>query len=147
MHELQKLGERLLALPAHQVAALDLPERLSEALSLARRITAHEGRRRQLQFIGRLMRSVDAQAIRAAIEVDDAQHRAQTALMHQAEHWREQLLSDPRRLAEFVSRHPGAATAGLHTLIRCARSEVHRAQHGRHYRELYRVLRQILAQG
>jgi ribosome-associated protein len=145
MLELQRLGERLLTLPAHKIAALALPESLADALHLARRITAHEGRRRQLQYIGKLMRGLDATAIRAAIEGDDSLHRAETARMHRAERWRELLITHPERLAEFVSQHPAAATAGLHTLIRSARAEAARAQHGRYYRELYRVVRTVMA--
>ncbi len=67
MHELQDLGEALVALDPVRVAALDLPERLVDAIGQARTITKHEARRRQLQFIGRLMRDVDAQPIKEAL--------------------------------------------------------------------------------
>ena len=67
MHELQRLGEQLVVLPSSQLARIDLPEALREQIELARRITAREGLRRQLQYVGRLMREVDADAIRAAL--------------------------------------------------------------------------------
>ncbi|HWY73643.1 MAG TPA: ribosome biogenesis factor YjgA [Burkholderiaceae bacterium] len=71
MHELQRLGEQLAALPPAQLARIELPEKLREQIELARRITAREGLRRQLQYVGRLMRTVDADAIRAALAAVD----------------------------------------------------------------------------
>lgn len=144
MHALQALGERLVELPASQFARLDLPSELAEAVVLARRITAREGRRRQLQYVGKLMRHVDADAIRAQLAVDDVQHRLETAVMHAAERWRDTLLETPDRLAEFVERHPAAGPRNLHALLRSARAEHARQQRGRHYRELYRELRELL---
>ncbi|HEV3018130.1 MAG TPA: ribosome biogenesis factor YjgA [Burkholderiaceae bacterium] len=67
MHELQDLGQQLTDLPPAQLRRIDLPERLREQIELARRITAREGLRRQLQYIGRLMRTADAEAIRARL--------------------------------------------------------------------------------
>jgi ribosome-associated protein len=67
MHELQDLGQQLTDLPPGQLRRIDLPERLREQIELARRITAREGLRRQLQYIGRLMRTADAEAIRARL--------------------------------------------------------------------------------
>jgi ribosome-associated protein len=144
MHALQDLGERLVELPASQLDRLALPPELVDAIALARRITAREGRRRQLQYVGKLMRRVDADAIRARLDVDDVQHRLETAVMHAAERWRDTLIETPERLAEFVARHPAAANRALHPLLRSARTEHARQQHGRHYRELYRVLRELL---
>jgi ribosome-associated protein len=71
MHELQRLGERLAALTPAQLARVELPEALREQIELARRITAREGLRRQLQYVGRLMRTVDADAIRASLAAMD----------------------------------------------------------------------------
>lgn len=143
MHALQALGERLVELPASQFDRLVLPVELVDAVTLARRITAREGRRRQLQFVGKLMRRVDADAIRAQLELDDERHRLETAVMHAAERWRDALIESPERVAEFAQRHPSAARV-LHPLIRSARAEHARQQRGRHYRELYRELRDVL---
>lgn len=143
MHALQALGERLVGLPASQFERLVLPVELVDAVTLARRITAHEGRRRQLQYVGKLMRHVDADAIRAQLEVDDERHRLETAVMHAAERWRDALIESPERFAEFAQRHPAAARV-LHPLVRSARVEHSRQQRGRHYRELYRELRDVL---
>ncbi len=143
MHALQALGERLVELPASQLERIDLPPELVDAIALARRITAHEGRRRQLQYVGKLMRRVDPDVIRAQLEVDDAQHRLETAVMHAAERWRDALIESPERVAEFVARYPAAART-LHPLVRAARTEHAKQQRGRHYRELYRELREVL---
>lgn len=139
MQALQTLGERLVDLPPTQLARLVLPVNLLDAIQLARRITAHEGRRRQLQYIGKLMRHVDAESIRAALSVDDEQHRAKVARMHAAEHWRDRLIASPDQLDVFIQRYPTSART-LHPLLRAARTEQARQQRGRHYRELYRAL-------
>ena len=144
MHALQELGERLAELPASRLGPMGLPEVLLDAIALAKKITAHEGRRRQMQLIGKLMRRVDADAIRAELDVDDDRHRAETAVMHAAENWRDALIAAPDRLTEFVQRYPQAITRGLHPLLRSACTEHARAQRGRHYRELYREIRDIL---
>ena len=69
MHELQRLGQRLAGLPPAQLQRIELPELLREQIEMARRITAREALRRQLQYIGRLMRNADAEAIRARLAV------------------------------------------------------------------------------
>jgi len=144
MHALQTLGERLVELPASRLAALELPEDLRDAIALARRITAHEGRRRQLQYVGKLMRRIDPTDIEAALGQDDDRHRAETAVMHAAEKWRDALIAEPKRLNEFVMRYPQGLGRTLHPLLRAACAEHGKGQRGRHYRELYRELRQIL---
>jgi len=112
MTALQALGEELLALQPSKLLALPLPPALADAIELARRITSHEGLRRQRQYIGRLMRDVDPAPIRAALDRDGAGHRAEVAAMHAAERWRERLLADPRVLAEFLERFPEPAPPG-----------------------------------
>jgi ribosome-associated protein len=144
MHALQDLGERLVEIGPDKLRTLQLPDSLVDAVLLARRITAHEGRRRQMQYIGKLMRHVDAAAIRSQLDVDAQQHRAETAIMHAAERWRDALLDAPERLGEFVDRYPDAAARNLHALLRSATAEVARAERGRHFRELYRELRDIM---
>jgi len=143
MHLLQDLGERLVALPPSQLERLELPPDLVDAIVLARKITAREGRRRQLQYVGKLMRHTDADAILAKLDLDDAGHRLETAVMHAAERWRDALLESPERVAEFVERYPAAART-LHPLVRSARAEHAKQQRGRHYRDLYRELRDVL---
>ena len=143
MHMLQDLGERLVALPPSQLERLELPSDLVDAIVMARKITAREGRRRQLQYVGKLMRHTDADAILGKLDLDDAGHRLETAVMHAAERWRDALLESPDRVAEFTARYPAAART-LHPLVRSARAEHAKQQRGRHYRELYRELRDVL---
>jgi ribosome-associated protein len=144
MHALQDLGERLIALQPERLRRMDIPGKLLDAIELAQRITSREGRRRQLQYVGRLMRDVDAQAIRDQVDLDGRQHRIDTAIQHAAERWREVLVEAPTRLGEFVERYPRAADAGLDRAIESARTEVGRGERGRRYRELFRKLRDTM---
>ncbi len=95
-HALQALGEELARLGAQEVQSLNLPHDLAEALGLYARIRNHEGRRRQMQFIGRLIREMDdVEPLRAALERRKAGSVAATAALHRAEQWRDRLLSAP----------------------------------------------------
>lgn len=151
MTALQTLGARLVALNADQLGRLDLPERLHEAVREAQRISAHEGRRRQLQFIGKLMRQVDPEPIERGLDELGGDSRAQVALMHRCERWRDRLLDDDgaltELLAELLAEHPGIDAQALRAMVRAARRE--RAANGtpRHARELYRWLHDHFAAG
>ena len=92
---LQALGEELANLAPQEVQALNLPPDLAEALALYARLRDHEGRRRQMQYIGRLMRETDAEPIRAALDQRKETSAAATAALHRAEQWRERLLAAP----------------------------------------------------
>lgn len=149
MHALQDLGERLLALQPHKLRALPIPPALLDAIELARRITSREGLRRQRQYIGRLMREIDSAPIIAALDDDGSRHRAEVAVMHAAERWRDRLLADPATVGEFLRQHPqppDAAGPGLSAMVDEARAELARGEPGRRYRELYRHLRDTLSQ-
>src|SRR5260221_11025547 len=87
MHELQALGERLVGLNQEQLAAIALPENLHEAVEQARRITKHEARRRQLQYIGRLMGAVDPEPIPQKLKVWDGVSTDKTATVHRIQAW------------------------------------------------------------
>ncbi|HMM73546.1 MAG TPA: ribosome biogenesis factor YjgA [Rhodocyclaceae bacterium] len=143
MHALQDLGARLVELPDARLAALALPENLLDAIRTARRIHAHEGRRRQMQYIGRLMRSIDADPIRIAIEELDGRSAAAVAALHRLEVWRERLLDDESVLGEIVREHPSADLQTLRTLRRNALKERELDKPPRAYRELFRVLKQL----
>jgi ribosome-associated protein len=143
---LQDLGESLVTLSDERLRSLALPERLVDAIQLVRTIRAHEGRRRQMQFIGRLMREeADVEAIRRALEDEHHQHRVDTALMHEAERWRDQLLTDPAAVERWLVRAPDSR-AHLDTALASARSEWAVGVRGRHYRELFRFIRASLAE-
>lgn len=145
MHALQALGEELAALPPHRLASVPLDERLREAIEAAQRIKSHEARRRQMQFVGKLMRDVDPLPIRHALDLLSGDSRAATALLHRAEHWRTRLLDDPDAIAAWLHDHPQTDRDALAQLIAAARTEMAQGQAGRRYRELFRLLREALA--
>ena len=143
LHALQELGARLIPLADEKLLALPVPPKLVDAVRLAREIRSREGLRRQVQYIGRLMRDVDADALRAALEGDQRAHRAETALMHAAERWRERMLASPEGLDQWLARHPDTE-ASVRALLEGARRELAGGAAGRRFRELYRTLRAAL---
>ncbi len=150
MTALQKLGIQLLELPLSQFKNLELPETLRDAIELARKITSHEGRRRQLQLIGKLMRGVDAEPIQAAIAKMNGEHRAEALRHHAIEHWRDQLLAQDTALAEFRQRHPsleGERLERLQRLVTEARTEQAAQKPLRATRELFKLVRDTLNRG
>jgi ribosome-associated protein len=144
MHELQALGERLIELNPEQLAAVALPEGLHEAVEQARRMTKHEARRRQLQYIGRLMRDVDPEPIREKLRAWDGVSTEETARVHRIERWREKLIEDDGAVGALAQAHPGIDTQRLRALARNAREERKAGRPPRAYRELFRALRDII---
>ena len=143
MTALQKLGAQLVELNEQQIASMQLPEALLEAVLEARRLTTHEAKRRQLQFIGRLMRDIDAAPIRDRLEEWRGQGREHTAQLHTLERWRDELIAGDPALERFLREYPGADSQKLRTLIRNARREQGAASPPKSYRELFRVLREM----
>lgn len=123
MKALQDLGAELVGLEPSRLAALELPELLAEAIAQARTITKHEARRRQLQFVGRLMRTVDPEPIRAALERGHALSREERVRFAAAERWRDRLLDDELAVDAFANAYPGADRSALAVLAREARAE------------------------
>jgi ribosome-associated protein len=144
MHELQRLGQRLVELPAAQLQRVALPERLMDQIEMARRIKGREALRRQLQYIGRLMREVDVEAIRASLGAASGESDAAVGLMHRCERLREQLLGDDEALTRFLADHRDVDVQWLNAKIRAARREREVGGAPRHLRELYRWLHQQL---
>jgi ribosome-associated protein len=144
MHDLQRLGQRLVDLPPGQLERVALPERLREQIDAARRIRAREGLRRQMQYIGRLMREVDVDAVRASLAAATGDSDAAVGLMHRCERWREQLLASDEALTRFLGEHRGVDAQWLNAKIRAARRERDEAAPSRHQRELYRWLHERL---
>ena len=143
MLDLQALGVELVELPESQVEAMELPDHLRAAVLEAKRIKAHEGRRRQLHYIGRLMRDVDPAPIRARLDALTG-HSAQEAARHRRlEGLREKLLADDAALTDFVAAHAGADLQALRTLIRNARREQKEGRPPRAFRELFRLLKTL----
>jgi ribosome-associated protein len=147
-HELQALGEALAALPDDRLAALEAPEALIEAVREYKRTRSHEGKRRQMQYIGKLMRQTDPEPLREAVAALQVPRAKDTLLLHQAEHWRETLLNDDAALERWMVEHPGTDSQQLRSLIRAARKEgllPPEQRHGRGYRELFQFIKKALA--
>jgi ribosome-associated protein len=141
VEELQKLGAALIALPAVTLDALELPAVLLAAVREAQRITSHEARRRQVQFIGKVMRKIDPEPVRAAVAAIAGSSAAARAGQKRLEQWRERLIADDAALTAFAGEHAGADLQGMRTLIRNARKEIAEGKPPRAQRELFRVLR------
>ncbi len=152
--KLQQLGEALLTLRQGLMDKLDLPEKLVEAIAEAKRITNFEGKRRQMQFIGKLMRKLDddtVTAIEAALEVQHQGSAADTLRLHQAEQWRDRLIADDKALQDWLAIDPDADLQHLRSLIRQARKDAQdkasaersgeAQRHGKSYRELFQIVR------
>ena len=138
---LQDLGAELVKLPESQLAALDLPEKLRDAIELARRITSHGAQKRQRQYIGRLMHDVDAEPIRALLEQLRGSDRVSKARFQETERWRDRLIAEgDTALAEFLERRPTADRQHLRRLVREAAQEAAAGRPPRHARELFRYI-------
>jgi len=143
MQALQDLGAALVRLDPSRLKALSLPERLADAITQARSITKHEGRRRQLQYVGRLMRDVDPEPIRAALERLESLPRAERAQFAAAERWRDRLLDDELAVTEFVAAHPKADPTDLAALIHEARTERESGRPPHKLRALFRLVSRL----
>jgi ribosome-associated protein len=142
MLELQALGAALVELSDAQLDQFTLEPRLREAVDEAKRIKSHGAKKRQIQYIGRLMRDVDAEPIRAALAAVEGGSAQATARHRRLEAWRERLMGDDEALTEFAGEHPGADLQALRTLIRNARKEAKEQKPPRAYRELFRFVKQ-----
>jgi ribosome-associated protein len=143
MHELQSLGVALARLSDAQLETIEIPADLREALLEARRIKSREAKRRQMQYIGRLMRELDAAPIRAQLAALEGNSAQANARHRRLEAWRERLLGDDGALTAFAAEYPGADLQVLRTLIRNARREASLGRAPRAYRELFRVVKEI----
>lgn len=143
MDALQALGARLVTLSTDRLARVDMPDDLRDAVRDAQRFTKHEARRRQLQYIGRLMRNIDPAPIQAALDEIDGVSAAANARQHALERLRTRLMEDDKVLGEIAEAHPGADLQHLRQLRRNALKEQAEGKPPRAYRELFRVLRTL----
>lgn len=144
MHELQTLGAELVELNDDQLAAVDLPELLLDAVQAARGITKHEARRRQLQYIGKIMRHVDPEPIRAQIAAWQAVSAAHTARLHLVERWRDRLLQEEDAVTQLANEYPGVDIPQVRLLIRNAARERASEQPPKSYRALFKLLNALI---
>ncbi len=142
---LQELGEALIELPQNELDALPLPENLRDAVELARRITAHGGLYRQKQYIGKLMRKIDAEPIRAALEAKRDRERVAALRFRHIERWRDRLLTEGNEAIDALATEmqTDIDVAQLTRLVEQAQSEKRRGQAPRAARELFRLLRDL----
>ena len=147
MLELQALGVALTELPEAQVEAMGLEPALEQAVLEAQRMKSREAKRRQLQYIGRLMRDVDAEPIRARLATLEGHSAQATARHRRLEALRERLLADDEALTEFASQYSGVDVQELRSLIRQVRHDRDAGRPLRGYRELFRLLKTIESTG
>jgi ribosome-associated protein len=143
-HARQDIGERLVELSVERLAALHLPEDLRRAVLEAKRLRAHGARRRQMQYLGKLMRRVEVEPILAQLEAITQGAQIDAARLHAVERWRERLLTDDDALAQFLKDYPHTQSQPLRTLIRNAHKEQAEQQPPKSSRALFRALRDIL---
>jgi ribosome-associated protein len=140
MSELQDVGAALVKLSTEQLARLDIPEDLREAVLECKRITKHEAARRQRQYIGRLMRNIDAAPIVEQLSALEAPSRKQTALFHVAEKWRDDILRDDDAIVRFAAEFAAANIPRLKALAGAAREEKSAGRAPKHVRELFHAI-------
>ena len=141
---LQDLGAELVKLPEAQFRRIELPEELREAVAACRKITQNSALRRQRQYIGKLMRSIDPAPIQAQLDAFSGASAAENARLHQAEKWREKLIADNEALTLFLNQFPDADATHLRQLIRNARDEAARSKPPKAFREIFRVIREVM---
>ena len=148
--ELQKLGEDLLTLRVELMTRLALPEKLTEAVAEAKRISNFEGKRRQMQFIGKLMRKLEAtqlDGIRTALIEQHTPSALETQTLHQAEMWRDRLVNEDDALGQWITLSPSTDSQQLRALVRQARKDAKpekpgaAVRHGRAYRDIFQIVR------
>jgi ribosome-associated protein len=143
-HAAQDLGEALIGLPDGELAALALPEELAAALREARRITSRAGAARQRQYIGKLMRGLDPEPIRAALAARGAVTAREAERFRRVEEWRERLIEGGALALEELRRaHPGIETSEWAQRVAAARAERSRRTGAGAARELFRALRAL----
>ena len=144
MQDLQELGEAVAALPVDRLDKLPIDERLRDAIDELRRTRSFEGRRRQLQYIGKLMKSEDLAPLREAVASYRVGSATDTLALHQAEYWRDQLLAGDDALQKWVEAYPATDIQQLRSLVRSARKEKLEPgeRHGRSYRDLFRLVKE-----
>jgi ribosome-associated protein len=144
MHDLKQLGADLLEFSEDALRQLALPELLFDALLTARRITAHGARKRQMQYVGKLLKEIDADPLRDAVDARKHQQLTNTREFHQLEALRDQLLlHGDEALNEVLAVFPRADRQHLRKLARLARQEQDTGQPRGAGRTLFRHLREL----
>ncbi|MFD2229663.1 ribosome biogenesis factor YjgA [Alkalimarinus sediminis] len=144
MHELQALGKRLTELKQNQLDKVPMSEQLRKAVEESRRITKREATRRHMQYIGKLMRDEDEEAIKNAVDLFDAGSKAFAQALHALERWRDRLIEGGNDiLSEYVDENPSADIQHLRQLVRNAKKDVKNEKNTGASKKLFRYLRAI----
>jgi ribosome-associated protein len=146
MDELQKLGAQLVAEPRDRVKRVPMPEDVKDAILMCQTITNHEGRRRQLQFVGKKMRTLteeEVAVIQRTIDSWKGASKAETAALHALERRRDKLLTDDKALTTLLEENPELDVQHLRTLIRNARKEQAESKPPKAFRELFQILKDL----
>lgn len=146
MDALQKLGEALVDEPRDRVKRVPMPEDVRDAILECQLIKDHEGRRRQMQYVGKKMRTLEPDElaiIQKTIDSWRGASKAETAVMHALERRREKLLADDGALTELRDKHPEIDLQHMRTLIRNARKEQAENKPPKAYREIFQILKQL----
>jgi ribosome-associated protein len=148
-HDLQALGAAVAELSKERLAAIEMPEALRDAIEMFRRTRSHEGRRRQMQYVGKLMRAADEAALREAVAAATLGSAKETLALHQAERWRAELIAEDEALTRWLQTHPETDSQRLRSLVRAARRDAQglapEARQPRSFRELYQFLKPMVA--
>lgn len=147
MHELRDLGAELVALSVGQLKRIKLPENIYDAVRECQKITAHGARRRQVAYLGKLMRGVDDEPIRAGLAMLRGESSAETARLHRLERFRTRLLEDEAVLAEIAALWPTVDLQHLRTLRRNALKEQENNKPPKNFRAIFQVLQELDKQG
>ena len=143
-HSLQALGEALVELPAKRLLAVSMPEGLRDAITEFHRTRSFEGKRRQMQFIGKQMRFADEAPLRTAVDAFKLGSAKDTLLLHEIERWRDELVADDAAATRWAKTYPGSDLQQLRSLLRAARKDTAAApeqRNGRGYRELFQFIK------
>ena len=142
--DLKQLGEKLVNLTKANLTKVPLDDSLKDAIELAQRLQK-EARRRQLQYIGKLLRSIDAEPIREALEKIENKHNQQQAMLHKLEILRDELVTKgDAALTDLLNEHPSADRQQLRNLIRAAQKEKEQNKLSKAYREIYQILKILI---
>lgn len=145
-NELQKLGEQLVDAPRDRVKRVPMPDEVRDAILMCQTITNHEGRRRQLQYVGKMMRSLnedEVAVIQRTIDSWKGTSKAEAAALHAIERRRDKLLADDKALTALLGEHPELDAQQLRTLIRNARKEQAENKPPKAYREIFQILKEL----
>lgn len=147
MHELRDLGAELVELSVGQLKRINVPENIFDAVRECQKITAHGARRRQIQYLGKLMRSVDDEPIRAGLALLRGESSAETARLHRLERLRVRLLEDEAVLSEIAAQWPGVDLQHLRTLRRNALKEKENNKPPKNFRAIFQILQELDQKG